>query len=233
MPHSVPAHEVYRTLMADAKIRILAAEAILSAKRPRTGLKALDMEFVYLQVRRVIENITFGGLVREEARYAALRGIEKTTNARDHGDPSRDWQAPEILKRLVGLSPHALPIPHKEGKELSPGLVHYDRQDIEVNHARLIDLYKHSGGFLHAMNPIGSNFAADINSQRKRYAAASRELRRTLEFLRKLLWQHAAIALDQLGNEDPRTPANPQTAWLVNFGTSQGPEVALIQATAE
>lgn len=232
MPQSIPAHEVYRTLMADAKIRILAAERILSAKKPRAGLAALDMEFVYLQVRRIIENITFGALVREEARYAALRGIERTTNVRDHGDPARDWHAPEILKRLVSLSPHALPIPHQEGKQVSPGLVHYDRQDVEVNHARLIDLYKRCGGFLHATNPIGADFAAEVDSQRKRYEAAPSELRRTLQFLRRLLWRHAAITLDKHGNEDPRTPASPQTAWLVSFGNSPGPEVALVQASA-
>lgn len=233
MPHLVPAHEVYRTLMADAKIRILAAERVLGAKKPRTGLAALDMEFVYLQVRRIIENITFGGLVREEARYAALRGIEKTTNARDHGDPARDWQAPEILKRLVSLSPHALPIPHKAGKEVLPGLVHYDRKDIEVNHARLIDLYKRCGGFLHATNPIGEDFASDIDAQRKRYAAAPNELGRALEFLRELLWQHAAITLDAHGNEDSRTPASPRSAWLVSFGSNPGPEVTLVQAAAK
>jgi len=232
MPHSVPAHEIYRALMADAKIRILAAERVLGAKKPRTGLAAFDMEFVYLQVRRVIENITFGGLVREEARYTALRGIEKSTSARDHGDPARDWQAPEILKRLVSLSPYALPIPHKEGIEVSPGLVHYDRQNVAVNHSRLIDLYKRSGAFLHATSPIGRDFAADIEGQRKRYAAAPNELCGTLEFLRKLLWQHAAITLDAHGDNDPRTPAGPLSAWLVSFGASPGPEVTLIQAEA-
>ncbi len=218
--------------MADAKVRILAAERVLSAKRPRTGLAALDMEFVYLQVRRVVENITFASLVREERRYAALRAIEQSTKQRGLADPAKDWKAPDILKRLISLSPHALPIPLKQGRNLSSGAVHFDRQDLEVNHARLIDLYKRSGGFLHGTNPIGADFAADIERQRERYAAVPGELRRALEFLRKLLWWHAAITLETHGNNDPRTRGNPQSAWLVSFGPNPSPEVTLIQADA-
>jgi hypothetical protein len=101
----IPPHEIYRTHMAEAKLRILSAERMVAAAKPATGYAALDMEFCFLQVRRVIEAVTFGAMVREESRYAALRGIEKSTNPRDHGDAARDWQAPEILKRLVSLSP--------------------------------------------------------------------------------------------------------------------------------
>lgn len=218
--------------MADAKLRIVSSEKILAAVKPLTGYAALDIEFCFLQIRRVIEAITFGAMICEEARYAALRGIEKSINARDHGDASRDWQAPEILKRLVSLSPHVLPIPHKEGKVVSPGLIHFDRQRIEISHARLIDLYTRSGGFLHAKNPISRDFVALVEAQREKYVAAPLEVSRALTFLRQLLWQHAVVILEPSGQHDPRTPANPKHAWLVNFGINDGPDVSIVLAEA-
>ncbi len=224
--------EIYRTLMADAKLRLLASERVIGAKKPRTGLQALDMEFCFLQVRRVIEDITFGALVREEKRYTALRQLEKTANPRDHGDPARDWQAPEMLKRLVALSPHALPIPHRTANQVSPGFVHCDRENIEVNHGRLIDLYKKCGGFLHGANPLGTDFATATAVRRHSYETAPQEVNRALAFLRTLLWQHAALTLDEPGSEDPRTPASPRRAWLVVFGNDASPDVAITVAEA-
>jgi hypothetical protein len=218
--------------MADAKIRVLAAERFLGAKKPRSGLPALDMEFCFLQIRRVIEDITFGGLVRERERYAALRGIEKAANPRDLGDPAKDWQAPEILKRLGSLSPHALPIPHKDGQRLANGVVHFDREKLEVSHARLIEMYKRCGGFLHSKNLIGEDFAADVAAQREKYVGAPDDVRRSLTFLRTLLWQHAALTLGDSAPDDPRTPASPNLAWLVNFGKSSGSEISITFAAA-
>jgi hypothetical protein len=233
MPQSVLPHEIYRTHMADAKLRILAAERLLGAPSPLTGFAALDMEFCFLQIRRVIESITFGAMIREELRYTSLRLIEKAGNSRDHGDASRDWQAPEILKRLVALSPHALPIPHKRPTAVSLGLFHFDRQKIEVNHGRLIDLYERCGGFLHARNPVGRDFLTQVNSERKKYVKAREEVRRALLFFRKLLWQHAAVTLEDSGPDDPRTPASAKQVWLVDFGTGHGQEVTILIAEAQ
>lgn len=232
MKQVIPPHEIYRTHMAEAKLRILSAERMVAAAKPATGYAALDIEFCFLQVRRVIEVITFGAMLREESRYAALRGIEKSMDPRDHGDAARDWQSPKILKRLVSLSPNVLPIPLKDAKELSPGFSHFDRKEIEVNHARLIDLYKRSGGFLHAMNPIGLDFAKLVDDQRAKYVLAPLEVRRALEFLRQLLWQHAAVTLEPSAHDDPRTTASPQSAWVVSFGCNDTAEVSIVLAEA-
>ena len=230
MAQTVPAHEIYRTQMSDAKLRILAAERVIVSYSPVTGLAALDLEFCFLQIRRIIESITFGALVREQSRYSALREIEKAGNDRDHGDPARDWQAPEILKRLVALSPHALPIPHKDPVEVAPGQFHFDRQGLEVNHSRLIDLYKRAGGYLHARNPLSGEFSKVIALERKKYEEAPAEIRRALEFLRGLLWRHAVVNLESHGEDDPRTPGSPQQAWLVDFGSNTLPNVGLTLA---
>ena len=114
----------------------------------------------------------------------------------------------------------------------STGIVHFDREDLEVNHARLIDIYKRCGGFLHAKSPIGEDFAADVKNQRARYVRAPDDVRSSLTFLRRLLWQHLAVTLDDPGLDDPRTPASPRHAWLVSFGKSEGPEISLTLAAA-
>ncbi len=228
----LPAHEVYRTHMADAKLRILAAERALESALPVTGHASLDIEFCFLQIRRVIEAITFGGMVRDEARYSELRKRQGTVNSKDHGVAARDWQAPEILKRLVSLSPHALPIPHLPGRQVSPGLTHFERQKIDVSHARLIDLYERSGGFLHAKNPVGRNFAALVDTERKRYKAAPKDVRRALSFLRKLLWQHVVVNLEPAADGDPMTPGAMASAWIISFGQSQDHQVEITVAQA-
>ena len=230
MAQPVPAHEIYRTQMADAKLRILAVERFIASSSPVTGLAALDLEFCFLQIRRVIESVTFGAMVREQSRYTALRKIEKAENCRDHGNPARDWQAPDVLKRLVELSPYALPIPHRAPVEVTPGHFHFDRTALLVNHSRLINIYKQAGGYLHARNPMSGEFLSLVTSQQRKYEEAPTEIRRALEFLRNLLWRHAAVNLESYGEDDPRTPASPQQAWLVEFGSDPSPNVQLTLA---
>ena len=113
---SIEPHQVYRTHMAEAKLRLLAAERVSRSSTPVTGLAALDSELCFLQIRYVIELITFSAIKREEGRYSKLRKQDHQSNQRDHGNPAKDWQAPEILKRLVTLSPHVLPIPLSKGR---------------------------------------------------------------------------------------------------------------------
>ena len=228
----LPPYAVYRLLMVDAKLRIVSAKKVLNRSVPMLDHSALDVEYCYLQVRRVIEDVTFGAMIREETRYRDLRQGENANNPRGNTDPSKDWQAPEILKRLVTLSPHALPIPHKDAVELAPGVLHLDRETVNVNHARLIDIYKRCGSFLHGSNPLRENYQDQIESDRRKYASAPSELAKTLNFLQKLLWQHAAISIEPSSSGKPTEPASPREAWLLNFGSEASPEVQIIFAEA-
>lgn len=229
---NVPPHEIYRTHMAEAKLRLLAAEKISRSPTSLTGLPSLDMEFCFLQIRRIIESVTFSAMTREEARYGKLREQQRQENQRDHGDPSKDWHAPEILKRLVSLSAHALPIPIAKATQQSPGLMHYDRHEINVNHGRLIEQYERCGGYMHGKNPLVDDYAALVNTERAKYEKAPDEVRRALEFLRKLLWYHAVVNLDWSNLDDPKSIDNPHSAWVVDFGTNDGQEVTIILAEA-
>ena len=229
---AVESHQVYRTHMAEAKLRILAAERVSQATTPITGLPALDSEFCFLQIRKVIELITFAAIKREEGRYSKLREQDRQSNQRDHGNPAKDWQAPEILKRLVALSPHVLPIPIAKATQPSPGLTHFERHNIAVNHGRLVELYEKCGGYMHSKNPLVADYAAHVASERAKYEAAPTEVRRALEFLRKLLWQHAVVQMDWSDPDNPTAADGPESAWLVDFGATEDEHIALVLAVA-
>lgn len=218
--------------MAEAKLRLLAAERVSQSSLSLTGLPSLDMEFCFLQIRRVIEAIAFSAMVREEERYGKHREQQRHQNERDHGDPSRDWHAPEILKRLVYLSSHALPIPLGKATRHTSGLVHYDRHQIAVNHGRLIELYEQCGGYMHGKSPLVDDFIALVTKERMKYEQAPKAVKRALGFLRKLLWHHAVIKLDWTNPDDPKALDSPRSAWIVDFGANDDQEVTLVLAEA-
>ncbi len=232
MSMAAPPHEVYRTCMAEAKLRLLAAEKVSQSSLSLTGLSSLDMEFCFLQIRRVIEAIAFSAMVREEERYGKHREQQRQQNQKDHGDPSKDWHAPEILKRLVSLSPHALPIPLGNATRQTSGLVHYERHQINVNHGRLIQLYELCGGYMHGKSPLVDDFAALVTKERAKYEQAPKEVKSALEFLRKLLWHHAVIKLDWSNPDDPKALDTPRSAWIVDFGANEDQSVTLVLADA-
>jgi hypothetical protein len=218
--------------MAEVKLRLLAAERISKATTPITGLQALDSEFCFLQIRKIVKLITFSAIKREEGRYSKLREQDRESNQRDHGNPAKDWQAPEILKRLVGLSPHVLPIPLAESKQSSKGVTHFERHNISVTHGRLIDLYKKCSGYMHAKNPLVADYVAHVEFERAKYDLAPAEVCRALEFLHKLLWQHAVVQLNWSDPDNPRAADGPESAWLIDFGTTEDENITLVLATA-
>ncbi|MFG6490192.1 hypothetical protein ACG04R_26205 [Roseateles sp. BYS78W] len=234
MSSSVQASVIYRTLMMDAKIRVLTAQSLLGGATAWDSLPALKVEFCYLLVRRVIEAVTHGALLREQHRYKALKNVEAAESGRSH-QGAQGWEtAPEILKRLVQVSPHALPIPIKAPQSVGDvGVYHFDRLQLSVNHGRLIELYKKSCNFLHAKSPLKGDFVAEVDAQRLAYDQAPNDLAKGVEFLRSLLWKHAAITLADQAADDPRLPTSPQLAWILDFGNEAGHEITLIEARAE
>jgi hypothetical protein len=219
--------------MLELKIRLGRAEHIARSESPVTGLSALDAEFCFLQIRRIIELITFSAALRDEARYKKLRELQKVENKRDHGDYSKDWEAAEILKQLSDISPHFLPIPIKQITNIEPETLHIDRSSTVVTHGRLIEIYKQCGGFLHAKNPLGKNFAMLIDAERRKYEGAHKEIEKQLRFIRSIIWRHAAIGLEWSDGLDPREMANPQKAWLVDFGNEDTHEISIVLAEAQ
>lgn len=71
------AHERYHAAMVEVKQRLRAVSRTLGAKKPRTLTDETDNEFMWLQLRKVVELVAFAGISSDEARYAALRAEAK------------------------------------------------------------------------------------------------------------------------------------------------------------
>jgi len=68
---------LYRNTMIEVKRRFLAIDRVLGAKKPRTLNEEFDGEFMWLQLRKIVELVAFGGIMADEQRYAALRAEAK------------------------------------------------------------------------------------------------------------------------------------------------------------
>lgn len=178
MAQQAPASAVYRMLMVDAKIRLATLQSLLGDGSQWPYLPALKVELCYLQVRRIIEAITHGALLREQHRYVALKDIEAVAAGRPRSQ-ANEWEtAPDVLRRLVQISPHVLPIPIKPPSAAGDSVYHFDRLQLSVNHGRLVELYKTSCNFLHARNPLRGDLLASVESQRSAYEKAPAALAR-------------------------------------------------------
>jgi hypothetical protein len=59
--------------MVEVKRRLRAITRIQGAKKPRTLTLDTDNEFMWLQIRKVVELVAFASISSDETRYAALR----------------------------------------------------------------------------------------------------------------------------------------------------------------
>ncbi|KAI1694437.1 hypothetical protein Ddc_22137 [Ditylenchus destructor] len=213
--------------MPPAQIEAQAERRSLCQGSPRW-----DSEFCFLQLRRVVELVAFSAMKREEGRYRRLRELNPQGKW-DQGDAAKDWQAKEILGRLVTLSPHALPIPIKQIDPFpGPQAFHLSRTNLAVNHGRLVELYEKCGGFMHAKNPLAADFVEQVNKERVKYDEAPELVRRSCKFLRKLLWTHAVVQLDWTDPDDPKEVAGPMLAWIIDFGSPTDLNVNVIVGEA-
>eukprot|EP01031_Cornospumella_fuschlensis_P013211 gene13211-16155_t len=157
MPTSLLPHELYLQQMVEVKRRFHAADLILGAKKPLTRNLDIDNEFVFLQLRRIVELITFSAIVSDEQRYQRSRELDAAVNSRDRGDYTADWNAAEILVRLSKISPHFLPRPLGPIEVKADGSKHFNEASAKLTHDRLISIYKAASGYVHASNPFKAN----------------------------------------------------------------------------
>lgn len=114
--------------MLEIKLRIIQSEKVVNSEKPTLDLTSFDIEFCYLQIRKIIELIVLSSLVRNQDRYKRLRELQKEKNTKDHGDYSKDWESPEMLKRLYEISPHFLPIPIRDIATKTDGSFHINKK---------------------------------------------------------------------------------------------------------
>lgn len=208
---------LYKRQMTDVLRRIHAVERILGAKKPRLLDSNIDDDSMWLQIRKIVELVTFGGITADEERYAALRAEDASP------DYTQDWKVNKILPRLVSITPHYLPIPINAGKRMKDGLVSFDEVGPERTSAKFIEIYNRAGNYLHIANPFSPMKASEVEHAK----IISRDLlRKDLVYLKCVLWVHAKVGLAfDRSTDRPKEAANPETAWLVRFGFPKPNEV--------
>jgi hypothetical protein len=216
--------------MLEVKRRFRAIDRILGAKKPLTKNEEVDIESAFLQVRKIVELITFSAIISDEQRYKRYRELDASKNPNDKGDYTLDWNAANILKRLSKISPHFLPIPLGEMITQPDGIKHFNEATAKATLDRLISIYKTAGGFAHMPNPYKSNVA---KLEMKKKSSARIELEKEVLYLKSIIWEHAKIGLAWQPDSDPNELEQCETAWLVWFGDKSTDQIRMSLATAK
>ncbi|HEY6898192.1 MAG TPA: hypothetical protein VI279_13100, partial [Rhodocyclaceae bacterium] len=215
--------------MVEAKRRLRAIDRILGAKKPLTQSAEIDTECAFLQLRKIVELITFSAIVSDEQRYQRSRELDAVANPKDKGDYTLDWNAAEILVRLSKISPHFLPRPLGPMKEQPDGVKHFEEASAKLIHSRLIEIYKLAGGFAHMPNPYKPN---GVELEKKKKETARAVLEKEVAYIKAAIWEHVKIGLAWNPASDPKLLDESASAWLIWFGDKSTDEVRMSQAIA-
>lgn len=219
--------------MLEIKIRFQAINKILNSEGSVTLLESLDSEFVYLQIRKIVEIIAFSAVLCDEKRYETFRTNEGESNKKDHGQYDRDWNARVILNKLNNISPHFMPIPISKRTETGLNTYHFDKDpDVIATHTKLIEIYKYCGGFMHIPNPFVKDYLKHVEKHREKYRSSAKQANNFVGYLKSLIWYHAAIGLEWHDGANPTENANPKSAWIVDFGSDVDQNVNIVEAIA-
>ena len=216
--------------MIEIKIRIKAIDNCF--QKGGGSLSFLDTEFCFLQSRKIIEQICFSSILCDQKRYEDFRKIEGLTNKKDHGNYVKDWKSPVILKKLKDINPYFMPRPL--GEQVILNNVKHFKEGFQTTHKELINMWEKCGSFMHIPKPFGEkNYKIHIDKIRTKYSEATETIKNYNQYFKNLLWKHAAIGLEyKLSDDafDSLDPANPETAWLVNFGDYEDDSVLVQMA---
>jgi hypothetical protein len=220
-------------MMLDIKIRIREIDRKLAGAD--SYLSPLDVEFCFLQVRKIVEQICFSSILCDQNRYKDFRLIESMTKNDEAGSYEDDWNSRVILSKLKDISPHFMPIPLGD-RTSADGMHHFEKADVNATHTRLIKIFRKCGSFLHIPKPFGEDYEKHIVEQKRRYHQATEIIRGYTKYFKDLLWHHAAIGLEYSGSPEGLEAvdaANAKAAWLVNFEEYDSDTVSIVLALAE
>jgi hypothetical protein len=134
---------LYVNCMEEVRDRISVVESF-GQHRVTTGLQPCDVEFVFLQLRKVLELVAFASLTANKEKYSLA-----------HAGFTEHWKAKRMLQELQKINPEFYPVP------VSPPVLQPDG----IKHMPLItegfltmeefaSLYDTASEFLHVANPF-------------------------------------------------------------------------------
>jgi len=220
-------------MMLEIKLRMRAIDNCIT--KDERNISSMDVEFCFLQFRKIVEQICFASIICDHNRYKDFRELEGETSDNDSGDYTNDWNARIILKKLNDISAHFMPRPL--GKVTSSNRSHhFDIKDINATHNKLISIYKKCGSFMHIPKPFGEDYEEHISKQKQRYESSSTTIKNYATYFKDLLWHHAAMGLEYNQDNDKLKslePQNTKNAWIVNFGAYESNDIEIMIAIAE
>ncbi|TXT35210.1 MAG: hypothetical protein FD135_5033 [Comamonadaceae bacterium] len=214
--------QLYRDHMIEVKRRFRAIDRILGAKKPRTLTAEFDDEFMWLQLRQIVELVAYSAIAADEERYAALRQ-EQGKNA----DYRVDSKPAKVLKHLSQISPHFLPKSLGVMVTQADGTKHFERGPEVAVLERFLDIHDTAGQHLHAINPFNEE---DVKDLKERLAAARRRIETETRYLKGVLWDHAKVGLQFQPGASPRELENAEQVWIVKFGVPDTDGIQMLLA---
>ena len=103
----------------------------------------LNVELIFLHLRKALEETAFASLSANREKYSATRAGFAT-----------EWNARRMLGFIEKVNPNFYPIPLKEPREIAPGRKHFDRvEDGYLTQDGFVTLYDGCAEVLHCRNP--------------------------------------------------------------------------------
>jgi hypothetical protein len=144
MPDSEAAR-LYANSMSRVRQRVDLVQRLLGRELD-LGSEAFDAELVYLQFRKILEEIAFSSLAANKTEYSAL-----------HANFAKHWKAEKILQELEKLNPNFYPQP-LESPTSAPGFHHFDQLSGGfLTREEFTALYDISSEVLHTRNPYSQD----------------------------------------------------------------------------
>jgi hypothetical protein len=215
--------QLYRDHMIEVKQRFRSIDRVLGAKKPRTLTAEFDDEFMWLQLRKIVELVAYSAIAADEERYAALRQKQdKNADYRVDGKPAK------VLKHLRQISPYFLPKSLGSLVSQPDGTKHFESGPEVAVLERLLDIHDTAGQHLHAINPFNEKYVENLKI---RLPAARMRIEKEARYLKRVLWNHAKVGLKFSLGTSPVGLENPEQAWIVNFGAPEthGVQIMLAQ----
>lgn len=221
-----PEAKLYFHHMLEVKRRFLAIDRILGAKRgtSRTLNSETDDEFMWLQVRKIIELVTYSAIASDLDRYTALR-------AQSNNKVEDERKAPKILTRLSGINPRFMPLPLGQMTVLDNGIQRFEGVELSQRATldRMKDIFDEASKHLHAANP----YVEDARELEQAQRNGSRvRLLEAKQYLKAALWDHYKIGLEFKSGDDPKGLDNPKTAYIIYMQKPELPDVRILLAYA-
>ena len=138
--------DLYVGLMNEVKNRTIAITQILN-KQKTTSFQATNIEFMCLQIRKILELISLGSLVANKQEFE-----------KEQIKYQKFWHAEKILKDIERLNPDFYPRPILEKQSDKPNVKRnlVDKKDENLTKTEFVKVYVKCGKIMHADNPFGS-----------------------------------------------------------------------------